>query len=292
MAKEKKNARDARDNRITVIRPKKGFSFPDFGEIAEYKDLILLFAGRDISVKYRQTVLGPLWLIIMPVLSALVSSFVFGGIARIDSSGLPYFVFYFAAFTLWSYFSSCVTATATTFTANAVLFRRVWFPRLVLPISNLLSNLFRFAVQFALLVVVLLIFWACGTDISPVWGMVWLLPLLVIESAVLALGVGALLSALTAKYRDLAGLVPIGVDLWKYITPVVYTASLLTGGVRVFCLVNPMGPVVEAFRYIVLGAGGEISPWYLLLSVAETLVIFLIGTVVFHRAERNFVDTV
>lgn len=292
MSEEKKSARGARDNQITVIRPKKGLSFPNFGEVAAYKDLIWLFAGRDISVKYRQTVLGPLWLIIMPVLSALVSSFVFGGIARIDSSGLPYFVFYFAAFTLWSYFASCVTSTATTFTSNALLFRRVWFPRLVLPISALLSNLFRFAVQFLLLIVILLIFWACGTDIAPVWGMVWLLPLLVAESALLAMGVGTLLSALTAKYRDLAGLVPIGVDLWKYLTPVVYTASLLSGGVRIFCLINPMGPVIEAFRYIVLGAGGEISVWYLLLSLAETLLIFFLGTVVFHRVERNFVDTV
>ena len=292
MSEEKKPARGARDNQITVIRPKKRLSFPNFGEVAAYKDLIWLFAGRDISVKYRQTVLGPLWLIIMPVLSALVSSFVFGGIARIDSSGLPYFVFYFAAFTLWSYFASCVTSTATTFTSNALLFRRVWFPRLVLPISALLSNLFRFAVQFLLLIVILLIFWACGTDIAPVWGMVWLLPLLVAESALLAMGVGTLLSALTAKYRDLAGLVPIGVDLWKYLTPVVYTASLLSGGVRIFCLINPMGPMIEAFRYIVLGAGGEISVWYLLLSLAETLLIFFLGTVVFHRVERNFVDTV
>lgn len=292
MSEEKKPARGARDNQITVIRPKKRLSFPNFGEVVAYKDLIWLFAGRDISVKYRQTVLGPLWLIIMPVLSALVSSFVFGGIARIDSSGLPYFVFYFAAFTLWSYFASCVTSTATTFTSNALLFRRVWFPRLVLPISALLSNLFRFAVQFLLLIVILLIFWACGTDIAPVWGMVWLLPLLVAESALLAMGVGTLLSALTAKYRDLAGLVPIGVDLWKYLTPVVYTASLLSGGVRIFCLINPMGPMIEAFRYIVLGAGGEISVWYLLLSLAETLLIFFLGTVVFHRVERNFVDTV
>lgn len=292
MRKEKRGAQSARDNRITVIRPKKGLVLPNVRELAEYRDLILLFAGRDISVKYKQTILGPLWLVLMPVLSALVSSFVFGGIARIDSSGLPYFVFYFAAFTLWSYFASCVTYTSTTFTSNSLLFRRVWFPRLAVPVSHILSNLVSFVVQFLLLVVILLIFWASGTDISPVWGMVWLLPLLVLQTALLALGVGALLSSLTAKYRDLAGLVTIGVDLWKYLTPVVYTASSLTGGVRVFCLINPMGPVVEAFRYIVLGAGGSVSVWFLLLSLAETLVILFVGTLVFSRVERNFVDTV
>ncbi len=289
---KKQSAQGAQNNRITVIRPKKGLSLPSLKELAEYKDLILLFAGRDLSVKYRQTVLGPLWLVIMPVISALVSTFVFGGIARIDSSGLPYFVFYFAAFTLWSYFSTSLTSTATTFTSNALLFRRVYFPRLAVPAAHILSNLFRFAVQFALLVIVLLIFWATGTDISPVWGMVWLLPLLVVQSALLALGVGALLSALTAKYRDLASLVSVGVDLWKYLTPVVYSASTLTGGVRIFCLVNPMGAPIEAFRYILLGAGGAVFPEYLLISLAETLVILFLGALVFHRVERNFVDTV
>lgn len=278
--------------KITVIRPKTGIFNLNLKEVLDYKDLIFLFAKRNISVRYKQTVLGPLWLIIMPILSALVSSFVFGGIAKIDSGVAPYFVFYFAAFTAWSYFSSCFSLTANTFLANAVVFRKVYFPRLVVPLSHLLSELFRFVIQFALLVVVLLIYWLSGAQIAPVWGMVWLLPLLLVEMALLALGCGAVFSALTAKYRDLSGLVSIGVDLWKYLTPVVYTASALSGGVRTACLLNPMAPVVEAFRFIVLGTGGEISVPWLLVSAAETLIILTVGLLIFHRTERTFVDTV
>lgn len=278
--------------KITVIRPKTGIFNLNLKEVWDYKDLIFLFAKRNISVRYKQTVLGPLWLIIMPILSALVSSFVFGGIAKIDSGVAPYFVFYFAAFTAWSYFSSCFSLTANTFSANAVVFRKVYFPRLVVPLSHLLSELFRFVIQFALLVVVLSIYWLSGAQIAPVWGMVWLLPLLLVETALLALGCGAVFSALTAKYRDLSGLVSIGVDLWKYLTPVVYTASALSGGVRTACLLNPMAPVVEAFRFIVLGTGGEISAPWLLVSAAETLIILAVGLLIFHRTERTFVDTV
>ncbi len=281
-----------KEQKTTIIRPQTGFFNLNLKEVIEYKDLIFLFAKRNIAVKYKQTVLGPLWLIIMPILSALVSSFVFGDIAKIESDGLPYFLFYFAAFTLWSYFSTSFTSTATTFSSHATLFRKVYFPRLALPISNLLSGLVSFAVHVLLLVIIILIYHFTGTQITPVWGMVWLLPLLLLQTALLALGVGAIFSSITAKYRDLAALIPISVDLWKYLTPVVYTASLLTGGMQIFCLINPMGPVIEAFRYIILGAGGGIFLPYLLLSWAETLIILVVGLLIFHKVERTFVDTV
>ena len=284
-----------RHDKTTVIRAKESVFRPHVKEVLEYKDLIFLLARRNLSVKYKQTVLGPLWLVIMPVISALVSTFVFGGIAGLENQtgGVPYFVFYFSAFTLWAYFSACITDTATTFSGNATLFRKVWFPRAVVPLSDILSELLRFAVQFVLLLIIMLISaLAFGAKYSPAWGLLWLLPLILVQSALLALGVGLLLSALTAKYRDLSSLVPLGVDAWKYLTPVVYTASSLTGWVRTFCLVNPMGAGVEAFRYILLGTGGSVEWVFLAIGLAETLVVLGAGLLLFHRVERTFVDTV
>jgi lipopolysaccharide transport system permease protein len=277
---------------MTVIKPCSRLLDLNLKEVFDYKDLILLFAKRNLTVSYKQTVLGPLWLILTPLVSALVSSFVFGGIAKIDSGAVPYFVFYFTAFIAWSYFSTCFSSTSGTFAGNAGLFRKVYFPRLVVPISSILSALFRFGVYLVMEIVLLFIFWLNGATIAPVWGMVWLLPLLLLEMSALALGCGAIVSSITAKYRDLSKLVGIGVDLWKYITPVIYTASSLSGWYRTVCLVNPMGPIIEAFRYILLGSGGGIYPFYLLLSVAETAVILFAGLIVFHRVERTFVDTV
>lgn len=280
------------EERLTVIKPKNRFFSFNLKEIWEYKDLVFIFAKRNLSVKYKQTVLGPAWLVITPIVSALVSSFVFGTIAKIESGAAPYFAFYFSAFVAWSYFATCLSSTASTFSANALLFHKVYFPRLIVPLSNVLSALFRFAVHFVLMVVILVIYSLCGAAIEPIWEMVWLLPLLVVEMALLALGCGAILSALTAKFRDLTKLITLGIDVWKYLTPVVYAASALSGAYRVMVLVNPMGPVIEAFRYIILGSGGEIYPLYLLCGLAETLVICFFGLLIFHRVERTFVDTV
>jgi lipopolysaccharide transport system permease protein len=277
---------------MTVIKPCSRLLDLNLKEVFDYKDLILLFAKRNLTVSYKQTVLGPLWLILTPIVSSLISSFVFGGIVKIDSGAVPYFVFYFTAFIAWSYFSNCFSSTSGTFSGNAGLFRKVYFPRLVVPLSAILSALFRFGVYIVLETLLLVIAWLCGASIAPVWGMVWLLPLLVVEMSALSLGCGAILSSITAKYRDLSKLVGIGIDLWKYVTPVIYTATSLSGFYRTVCLINPMGPIIEAFRYILLGSGGGIYPFYLLLSAAETLIVLFVGLVVFHRVERTFVDTV
>lgn len=282
-----------RKQQVTVIRSKGGPLGLGLKEAASYRDLILLLTKRNLTVKYKQTILGPLWLVITPLVSSLVSAFVFGDIAKIESGNVPYFAFYFVAFVLWSYFASCLTGTASTFTGNAGLFRKVWFPRLAVPLSTLLSSLVRCGVHFAMAVVVLMVYaYGFGAPVRPVWSMVWLLPLLFILAAALALGVGALLSSLTAKYRDLSKLVGLGVDAWKYLTPVVYSISSVPAALSTVMLVNPMAPVIEALRYIMLGSGGAIHGWFLLLSTAETLFILVVGLAVFHRTERNFIDTV
>jgi lipopolysaccharide transport system permease protein len=290
--KQNRGRTKMKKQRWTVIKPRSRGAFSHLKEVAAYRDLIFLFAKRNLTVSYKQTILGPLWLVLTPFLSALVSSFVFGGIVKIDSGEVPYFAFYFTAFIAWSYFSTCLSATSNTFSGNAHLFRRVYFPRLVVPLSTVLSSLFRFGVHLLLTVIVLLIFAFNGAAIAPNWGMVWLLPLLLLEMSLLALGCGAILSALTAKYRDLTKVVGLGIDLWKYITPVIYTASSLAGRYRMICLINPMGPMIEAFRYILLGSGGGVYPLYLLLSVAETVAILWVGLVVFCRTEEKFIDTV
>lgn len=281
-----------KQEKLTVIRPKSGFFQLNFQEIWEYRDLIGLFARRNLAVRYKQTILGPLWLVISPLISALVSSFVFGGIAKIDSGEVPYFAFYFSAFIAWTFFASCLSSTAGTFASNAGLFRKVFFPRLVVPLSTIVSTLFRFAVHFVLAVIVLLIYYFCGADIAPVWSMIWLLPFLLLEMAALALGCGAILSSLTAKFRDLSKLVGLGIDAWKYLTPVIYMGASVPAALHFLVVINPMAPIIEAFRYIMLGTGGEIDPWLLLLSLGVTLVILFFGLLLFHRTERTFVDTV
>lgn len=281
-----------KQEKLTVIKPKSGFFKLNFKEIWEYRDLIGLFAKRNLSVKYKQTILGPLWLIITPLISTVISSFVFGGIVKIDSGEAPYFAFYFTAFIAWSFFASCLTSTATTFASNAGIFRKVFFPRLVVPLSAILTTLFRFAVHFVLAVIILLIFSLRGAAIAPVWSMIWLLPLLLLEMAALALGCGTILSSLTAKFRDLSKLVGLGVDAWKYLTPVIYAAKSVPQAFHFLVLINPMAPIIEAFRFIMLGTGGAIHPRSLILSLAVTLVILLFGLLLFHRTERTFIDTV
>ena len=281
-----------KDRKLTVIRPKERFFKLNIKETWEYRDLIFLFVRRNLSVQYKQTILGPLWLIIAPVISALVSSFVFGTIAQIESGEVPYFAFYFAAYVAWSYFSTCLSSTSSTFSGNAVLFRRVYFPRIVVPVSNVLTALFSFFVHFALMVIILFIYWLCGARVQPVWELIWLIPLLVVEMAALALGCGAIISAITAKYRDLGRLVGLGLEAWKYLTPVVYAASSLSGVYHTLILLNPMAPVMEAFRYVILGSGGGIHVAFLLASAGETLFILLIGLLIFNHTERTFVDTV
>lgn len=259
--------------------------------VVKYRDLVLLFAKRNLTVKYKQTVLGPLWLILLPFIEALVSAFVFGDIAKISSGTVPYFLFYYVGAAFWFLFSSCVTGTGNTFAGNARMFQKVYFPRLVTPLSNVLSALFTFAIRFFIMLVLVLVFALCGADVSPVWALIWLLPVLFLFTVTMALGIGLIFSSLTAKYRDLTGLLPVFIDLLKYLSPVVYTAATLENRLKTVCMFNPVAPMIEAFKCVILGHGcGELSFLYLGYSFGIALLLLFVGLLLFNRTEKNFVD--
>jgi len=250
--------------------------------------LIALFVWRDFVSVYKQTVLGPLWYLIQPVLTTLMFTVVFGRIANLSSDGLPHFVFYLAGTVVWTYFATCLTKNSNTFVQNAALFGKVYFPRLTVPISILISNAVTFAIQLALLVVVVVWFNLHGTSIRPNYA-VALTPLLLVILASLGTGLGLIVSAATVKYRDLQQLVAFAVQLFMYATPVIYPASMVGPRYRLLIQANPLTPVVEGFRYAFLGVG-TVSAGTLAYSGAFAAVVLLIGVIIFSRVERTFVD--
>lgn len=277
----------------TVIRPRTGWFDINIKEVWSYRDLVRLFVRRDIVTRYKQTILGPLWLVITPLLTTIVSTFVFGTVAGLESGTVPYFIFYFCGYTAWAYFASCITATASTFTANAGIFGKVYFPRLTMPFASVTSALVSFGVQFAMLIIFMLYYYIQGADIHPVWSLIWVLPILIAEMALLGLSFGILISSVTTKYRDLTSVVPILVSMWQYLTPVIYTVDSLPEKYQSLSQLNPMAPIVEAFRYILLGSGsGVFNLEYILLSIAELAFLLIFGVVIFSRVEKTFMDTV
>ena len=278
------------ENWTTIIKPKTGWFDINLRELVQYKDLIVMFVKRDFKTMYKQTILGPLWVIINPLLTTLMFTVVFGNIANISTDGMPQIVFYMLGTTVWTYFSSCLTKTSSTFTGNAAIFGKVYFPRLVTPISTVISGLINFGVQFLMFLGFMAYFMIKGSPIEP---NLWILitPLLLVELAALALGFGIIISSMTTKYRDLAVLVTFGVQLWMYATPVVYPASQIGGKLKTLMMLNPVSPIVESFRYAFLGSGS--IPWnYLGISVVTTLVVLFAGVVLFSRVEKTFMDTV
>ena len=274
----------------TVIKPKSGWFDINLKELFQYKDLITMFVKRDFKTMYKQTILGPLWIIINPLMTTLMYTIVFGNIANISTDGMPQIVFYMLGTTVWTYFSSCLTKTSSTFTGNAAIFGKVYFPRLVTPISTVISGLINFGVQFLMFLGFMAYFMIKGSPIEP---NLWILitPLLLVQLAALALGFGIIISSMTTKYRDLAVLVTFGVQLWMYATPVVYPASQIGGKLKTLMMLNPVSPIVESFRYAFLGSGS--IPWnYLGISVVTTLVVLFAGVVLFSRVEKTFMDTV
>lgn len=260
-------------------------------EVWEYRDLIFLFTRRNFATLYKQTILGPLWLFLSPVLTAVMNMVVFGGIAKLGTDGVPKLLFYLSSTAIWSYFASCVTGNASTFTGNAGLFGKVYFPRLTVPLSNILSNSIRFGIQMVLVLGLLVFYAVVGTmGIHPLR---WLLiPIILLVLGLLGMGIGILISSLTTKYRDLSVLVGFGVGLWMYATPVVYPLSELEQGMlRSLILLNPVTALVELYRYCLLGVG-TLLPAQLAGSVAITLLVLLVGIAVFNRVERTFMDTV
>ncbi len=276
---------------VFTITPHHKLWSVDFRELWRYRDLIELFVKRNIVVQYKQTILGPLWYLIQPVLTVIMNMIVFGGIAKMSTDGIPQPLFYMAGNVCWFYFADCLNQTSSTFTTNQQMFGKVYFPRLVVPIATVLSNLLRFGIQLALFVVMWIWFFAQGIDITLSWTLV-LIPLLVIMLAGLGLGFGILISSMTTKYRDLTILFTFVVQLWMYGTPIVYPLSMVTDPtLRACILANPLTAVIEAFKYATLGQG-YFSWGALGYSFAFMTVLLILGVVVFNKVQRSFMDTV
>jgi lipopolysaccharide transport system permease protein len=260
------------------------------GQLWRYRDLVLLFVRRDFVSLYKQTILGPLWYLIQPLLTTITFTVVFGNIAKLPTDGLPQFLFYMSGTVIWTYFATCLTKTSETFVHNAHLFGKVYFPRLAVPVSILISNLIAFAIQFVFFLAFMGYFALHGAPIRPTFYIL-LTPILVLMMAGLGLGFGLIVSALTTKYRDLRFLVQFGVQLLMYATPVVYSSSSIPARFRPLIQANPMTSVIEAFRYAFLG-GGTVSLGGLAYSFAFMVVIVAVGAVIFNRVEATFMDTV
>lgn len=261
-------------------------------ELWQYRDLVALMTKKTLITQYKQTVLGPLWVILTPLLSSLVYMMVFGSIAGIGTDGTPRLLFYLSGTALWGFFSACLAGNAGVFSGNAGLFGKVWFPRLTVPVSNVLTALVRFAIQFALVLAVLLLSLRGGA-VEPALSAVVVVPLLLLQLALLGTGLGLLISALTAKYRDLAALISVGVQLWMFATPVVYPLSALGRGtaLRAAMRFNPVTMPMELYRSVLLGAG-TVEPGAYVFSWGVTLACALLGLYAFRRRERDFIDTV
>ena len=285
-------------NWTTVIKPKNSLLDVNIKEIWAYRDLLTLFVKRDIITQYKQTVLGPLWYLIQPALTVIMYMVVFGGIAGIPTDGAPQPLFYLAGICMWQYFADCLNKTASTFLSNAGIFGKVYFPRLISPLSTVIGNLVRFCIQFGLFIVVYLYFVIfTGITIHPNWY-ASLFPLLVLVLAGLALGFGIIISSMTTKYRDLQILFTFIVQLWMYGTPIVYPLSQVQGKVvagmdlyTIMCI-NPVTPVIEAFKYGFLGVGEFIGWGWLAYSFVFMIVLLLLGVIIFNQVQKSFMDTV
>lgn len=278
------------DKWTDVIKPQRNLLDWRFGELLRARDLIMLFVWRDFVSVYKQTILGPLWYLIQPLLTTLTFTVIFGRIASLPTDKLPDFLFYLSGSVVWSYFAECLNKTSSTFITNSNLFGKVYFPRLSVPISILISNLIAFAIQFILFLIFVAYYWATGSAVSPNWS-VLLLPFYVLVMAGLGLGFGIIVSALTTRYRDLQFLVRFGVQLAMYATPIIYPLSSIPEKYRLLIIANPMTSIVEGFRYSFLGSG-VINPWHLLYSFVFMLISLAIGIMLFNRIETTFMDTV
>ena len=275
----------------THITSKRKWFELNLKEVWRYRDLIILFTKRAFSVMYKQTILGPAWIFLNPLISSLIYAFVFGGIAGIGTDGIPTLLFYLCSNAIWNFFSACVTQNATTFTGNAAVFGKVYFPRLTTPISNVLSAMIQFGVQM-LLVLIFMVYYLFKGQIDPNWEAWALIPFVLIQLGMLGLSCGIIISSLTTKYRDLSILVTFGVSLWMYITPIVYPISSVGEGLmKTIFMINPVTPAVELLRYAVLGQGTVHWGFYG-LSCGLTVVLFIFGVMIFNRVEKTFMDTV
>ena len=275
----------------THLERKNGWFDINLKEVWQYRDLIWLFTKRDFVLRYKQTILGPIWVVLQPLITTLIFTLVFGGIAGISTDGVPQVLFYMGGNAVWSFFAACLNGTATTFTGNAGVFGKVYFPRLVSPISTVLSSMVNFFIQFAMF----LVFWVyflVTKQVSPNYIGILMLPVILLYLGILGLGFGVIISSLTTKYRDLVMLVGFGVQLWMYITPVVYPVSTLgSGGLYKLVMLNPVTCAVETFRWAFLGSGA-FEPLYWGISAVVMAAVVFFGVIIFSKVEKTFMDTV
>ena len=289
----------AQEHWDTVIEPKDKLLSVDFKELWRYRDLTSLFVKRNIITQYKQTILGPVWFVVQPALTVLMYMIVFGGIAGIPTDGIPRPLFYLAGTCMWNYFAECLTKTSNTFVNNSSIFGKVYFPRLVMPIADVVSNLLRFGIQFGFFVLIYVFYAIFDSDCTATMNWYALLfPVLVLMMAGLALGFGTIISSMTTKYRDLQVLFSFIVQLWMYATPIVYplsqTKSMQYFGIpvhKLMCL-NPVTPVIETFKYGFLGAGEFVGWRWLIYSFVFMIVLLALGIVVFNKVQKSFMDTV
>lgn len=274
-----------------VIQSRTPLLHLQLGQVWRYRDLLFLLVRRDYVASFKQTILGPLWFFLQPLLTTFVYMFVFGRVAKIDTGGTPGMLFYFMNIILWNFFSSCLLSSSNTFLSNASLFGKVYFPRLIIPISTVFSNLLRFGVQLAMLIALIIYFqFAQPGSVNIQWQIVFF-PLVLLLMAMMGLGLGMLISSMTTKYRDLTHLVTFGVQLFMYATPVVYPVSFLEGNVGDVLFLNPLSSIFEFYRYMILGVG-VVSPNGLMYSAGVALALMAFGVIVFSKVEKRFIDTV
>lgn len=273
-----------------IIKPQSKWYNLRIKEILKYKDLLFLFVKRDFVALYKQTILGPIWFFIQPIITALTFTVIFGNLAKIPTDGIPQLLFYMCGITLWNYFSDTLTKTADTFTANANIFGKVYFPRMIVPLSVVVSNLLKFGVQFFLFIIIWIYFLINNHSIQPN-KLILIVPFLILLMGILGLGFGIIISSLTTKYRDLKFLVVFGVQLLMYASPIVYPLSIVPDKYKWILLANPTTGIIETFKYAFLGSG-SFSYNYLAYSSLFTLVILLLGLIIFHKVEKSFMDTV
>jgi lipopolysaccharide transport system permease protein len=275
---------------LTEIKPKNKLFEVDFKEIWRYRDLYSLFVKRDIITQYKQTILGPSWFFIQPALTTVMYMIVFGGIAGISTDSLPQPMFYLAGIVCWQYFSDCLNKTSSTFTANQGIFGKVYFPRLIVPLATVTSNLVRMGIQFLLFIAVYIYYLIIGVNVAPN-AYILLLPLLFVMLAGLSLGFGIIISSMTTKYRDLSILFTFIVSLWMYATPVIYPLSTMSEKKQWIMALNPVTSIIETFKFGTMGVGT--FSWGMLgYSFGFMVVLMAVGIVVFNKVQRSFMDTV
>lgn len=284
------NHLEDKENWTLIIKPRSKIFTLNIKDLWEYKDLIKMFIHRDFVTFYKQTILGPLWFIIQPLFTSGMFTIIFGKLAKIPTDEIPTVLFYMAGIINWNYFSDSLNKTSDTFIGNASIFGKVYFPRLTVPLASVITNMFKYMIQFMLFLVFLFIFAAKGVPIRINW-MIVLIPFILIQMALISLGFGIWISAVTTKYRDLKMVLPFFIQLWMYATPIVYPLSLVPDKYKILISINPMVFIIEFFKKAFLGFG-TVNIMYFLVSIIVTLSVLLSGLIIFNKMEKSFMDTV